>query len=323
MRLASKTLLAVALLFFLGLVSAPLIFTVRASAAPSALNADIGILVLAHGAGPEWNQAVKDAVAGVNGGYKKVIVFGMGDASSIQRGVDKLEKAGVKAIVVVPLFLSSHSEMYRNLEYVLGIREEPDVLFWMLMTGGEEEGHAEHQMSVTKQVKFSVPHAVVPAIDYEPLVQAILVERAAEALRGKNDASVFLLAHGPISAEDNNLWLLDLNRYTAVLSDRFPGAKFSAHTFRDDAPSFIKEPAVRKIQDAIKKEKESGREVVVIPYLLAPGGREDEIGRITENCGCTVYLKTLLPHENFSLWIEREMWVGRKIQNSQEKLDIR
>ncbi len=275
--------------------------------APVLNDSEIGVLVLAHGAGPEWNKAVKDTVLGVSGGYKKVIVFGMGDAAGIQRGIDKLEGTGVKAIVVVPLFLSSHSEMYRNLEYVLGLREEPDVLFWMLMTGGEEEGHAEHQMSVTKQVKFFVPYAVASAIDYEPFVAAILVERAAEATRGTKDASVFLLAHGPISAEDNKLWLGDLNSYTAVLSARFPGAKFFAHTFRDDAPPFIKEPAVRNIQDAIKKEKESGREVVVVPYLLAPGGREDEIKRITENCGCALYPKTLLPHPNLSWWIEREI----------------
>ena len=92
-------------------------------------DSEIGVLVLAHGAGPEWNKTIKEAIANVQGRFKKEIVFGMGDYDSMQNGINRLEKSEVKAIIVIPLFISSHSEMYRNIEYLLGKRDEPDVLF--------------------------------------------------------------------------------------------------------------------------------------------------------------------------------------------------
>ncbi len=277
-------------------------------------DAEIGILVLAHGASPEWNKTIEKAVADVRGGYKKIVVFGMGDSTSIQTGIDALEKSGVKAIVVIPLFLSSHSEMYRNMEYVLGIREEPDVLFWILMSGGEENGHTEHGADILERAKFSVPNAVAGAINYHPLIEAILAARNGEALGNKKDASIFLLAHGPISAEDNFAWLRDLNIYAAGLSGKFPGIRFFVRTFRDDAPSFIKDRAIRQIKETMEREKEVGRAVIVVPYLLAPGGREEEIKKIAGDCGCTVYLKTLLPHENISRWISEQIKLSDSVK---------
>lgn len=283
-------------------------------------NSKIGVLILAHGAGPEWNEAIKDAVSKVNGSFRKIIVFGMGDAASIQSGIDSLEKFGVKAIVVVPLFVSSHSEMYRNLEYILGFREEPDVLFWMLMTGGDngEEGeHAVHRTDHTKQVKFSVPYTLAPAINYHPLIAAILEERVREYGEIRKGTSVFLVAHGPVSEDDNMMWLLDLNLYAVFLSGKFAGADFFTYTFRDDAPRFIRDRVIEKIREAVRGERNSGKEVVIVPYLLAPGGRESELRKILENCSCRILLKTLLPHANISSWIEE------KIQEGKKNLDIK
>lgn len=92
-------------------------------------DSEIGVLILAHGAEKEWNKAIKEAVADIRGGFKKEIAFGMGDYDSIQNGINRLEKSGIKAIIIIPLFVSSSSEMYRNIEYLLGKRDEPDVLF--------------------------------------------------------------------------------------------------------------------------------------------------------------------------------------------------
>ena len=295
-----------------------LTFTHRTSA--NDLNAfndsKIGVLVLAHGAGPKWNNAIKEAVANVQGRFKKEIVFGMGEYDSIQQGINNLEKSMVKAIIVIPLFISSHSEMYRNIEYLLGLREEPDVLFWILM-GGEEtgdesgnghDGHTDYKMDITTQVKFSVPYSMASAINYDISITKILEERIKELkISDYSKTSIFLLAHGPITEDDNKMWMLHLNIYPSSLSDEFPGANFFALTFRDDAPSFIRNKAIEKIREAIQKEKKTGKNVLVNPYLLAPGGREEELKKILENCGCTFYPKTLLPHKNISLWIEGQI----------------
>lgn len=271
---------------------------------------DIGVLVLAHGAGKEWDLAVLDAVASVRGNYKKEIAFGMGDAKTIQRAIDKLESAGAKKIVVVPLFLSSHSEMYRQIEYVLGSRDEPDILFWILMdAAGSENEHKEHGASsnMLEKVKFKVSYKIASPINYHPLIAKILEGRLDEIISASELASVFILAHGPISAEDNKEWLRDLEKYGKLLSTKFESAKFFGMTFRDDAPPFIKDAAIKKIQDAVALEKSKGRKVIVVPFLLAPGGREEEVKRILENCGCEIIDGAILPHQNVSKWIEEQL----------------
>jgi len=268
---------------------------------------DTGILVLAHGGDGKWNRYIEDAISGIKGDFKKEIAFGMGDAKTIQLGIDKLESAGVKNIVVVPLFLSSHSEMYRQVEYVLGLREEPDILFWILMGGGGSSEHGGHGAGsdMLEKVKFKVPYRVADPVNYSPLVAGILEERL-----GKSDfsrpVSVFILAHGPISEEDNKKWERDLGKYARWLSPRFRDAKFFGITFRDDAPSFIRDGAAKKIREAAGLEISKGRKVIAVPFLLASGGREDEIKKILEGLNCEIIEGAILPHSNISAWIERQ-----------------
>lgn len=272
---------------------------------------ELGVILLAHGSGEEWNKAVTDAFAKTGGAYKRELVFGMGSAPDIQKSVDRLQASGVRGIVVVPLFLSSSSEMYRHLEYILGFRDEPDVLFWFLMGGhdaAKDQGHGAAHGSASsffERVRFSVPYRVASSIHYDPIVGEILVDR----LKGISaDASVFLLSHGPITAEDNAEWLADLSRYERYLSGKFPQSRFFGMTWRDDAPPFIREPAIQKIQDAMRHEIIAGRRVVVFPFLLAPGGREAEITAMLRDCGaCRIIPHTILPHPAFSRYIMKKI----------------
>lgn len=270
---------------------------------------ELGVLLLAHGAGEEWNKAVTDAFAKTGGAYKRELVFGMGSAPDIQKSVDHLQVLGVRAIVVVPLFLSSHSEMYRHLEYVLGLRDEPDVLFWFLMgrNASDGGGHGGHGSSGSffERVRFSVPYRVASSMDYDSIIAEILADR----LKGvAPDASVFLFAHGPITAEDNAEWLADLSRYERHLSGKFPQSRFFGMTWRDDAPPFIREPAIQKIQDAVSREIAEGRRVVVLPFLLASDGREAEIKTMLRDCGaCSIIPQTILPHPAISRYIMKKI----------------
>jgi sirohydrochlorin cobaltochelatase len=277
------------------------------NAAISELN--IGVILLAHGSGEEWNAAVVEAFEKIGGNYKKEIVFGMGNAADIQKSVDRLQASGVRAIVVVPLFLSSHSEMYRHLEYVLGVRDEPDVLFWFLMgrhTAESGEGHGGHGSSGSffEQVRFSVPYRVASPVNYDGIVADILVERLTGVGR---EASVFLLAHGPITAEDDLEWHRDLSRYAQHLARAFPGVRFFGMTFRDDAPPFIRDAAIRRIQDAVRREIAEGRRVVVFPFLLAPGGREAEITTMLKGYEYRSISRAILPHPAISRYITEKI----------------
>ena len=182
-------------------------------------------------------------------------------------------------------------------------------------SGNEHDSHTGYKMDITTQVKFSVPYSVASPINYDDFIAEILAERIEELkISNYSGKSIFLLWHGPITEGDNKMWMLDLNLYAAFLSAQFRGADFFAFTFRDDAPSFIRDKAIKQIQKAILEEKNAGKDVLVIPYLLAPGGREEELKKILENCGCTFYPQTLLPHQNISLWIEKQ------IQKAKERL---
>lgn len=267
---------------------------------------DIGVILLAHGSGEEWNAAVADTFAQVGGGYRKELVFGMGSARDIQKSIDRLETSGARAIVVVPLFLSSYSEMYRHLEYILGVREEPDVLFLLLMGRhaiANSGGHSDHGSSdaMLERVRFSVPYRVASPVNFDPVIAEILTDRLRGIAAG---SSVFLISHGPITAEDDKKWLLDLSLYGRHLSWGFPQVRFFGMTFRDDAPPFIRNNAIRKIHDAVRRETAAGRRVVVFPFLLAPGGRETEIKTILRDCGtCIIVSHTLLPHPAMGRYI--------------------
>lgn len=278
----------------------------------------LGVLVLAHGGNPAWNQEVTRAVLEIPGTFQRELALGMADAEEIQKGINNLEAKGVKKIVVVPLFLSSHSELYRQLEYTLGRREEPDALFWTLMQN-KEPGHGVHggNGSHLGRAKFSVPYTVASAINYHPFITSILAQRI-QGLLSQNrlaaeNQSVILLAHGPISEDDNKQWMLDLNIYADRLSKYFRGIRILPLTIRDDAPPFIRNRALQKIKMAIKQNGAAGRDVTIIPYLLAPDRAEvwqKELLEFTPPCGCQMILGALLPHKNISLWMERQIRKG-------------
>ena len=82
----------------------------------------IGVLLLAHGGSESWNQLVVDATRSTSQKYPVEVAFGMALPRTIQEGIDKLESKGVNKIVVVPLFVSSHSFIIRQTEYLLGKR---------------------------------------------------------------------------------------------------------------------------------------------------------------------------------------------------------
>lgn len=293
----------------------------------SVSESELGVILLAHGSGNEWNTAVADMFAKTEGTYKRELVFGMGNARDIQKSVDRLQTSGVRAIIVIPLFLSSHSEMYRHLEYILGLREEPDVLFWFLMSRHTETdsggGHGEHGLSSSffERVRFSVPYRVASPVGFNSVIAEILSER----LRGfvAADTSVFLLSHGPITAEDDTKWLADLLQYEKYLaferylSGEFPDTRFIGMTWRDDAPPFIRDRAIQKIQDAVRREVVEGRRVVILPFLLASGGREAEIKIMLRNCGtCVLIPRMLLPHP--AAW----RYLRKKIDDERVQIDF-
>jgi len=85
---------------------------------------EVGVLVLAHGARPQWNQTVLKAVEPLREKYHVEVAFGMANPVKIEKALRRLEEQGVEKIVVIPLFISSHSPIIRQLRYILGYSKE-------------------------------------------------------------------------------------------------------------------------------------------------------------------------------------------------------
>ena len=71
-----------------------------------------GILVMAHGGQPEWDQAVVDAVLPLKQRIPIALALGMADPVTLQAGLDSLEAQGAESVAVVRLFLSGESFLH-------------------------------------------------------------------------------------------------------------------------------------------------------------------------------------------------------------------
>ncbi len=122
-----------------------------------------GILVIAHGDRHDgWNQGVRQAIAPLRERYVLELAFlypVLGE--TLQEGFDRLEARGVDTILVIPLLVSSYSEHFEQLEYVLGLRDAVSSLL-----------DAHSPVNVKARIRMGC------AIDGNPTVTKILERRA-------------------------------------------------------------------------------------------------------------------------------------------------
>ncbi len=82
-----------------------------------------GVLILAHGGSPRWDSLVLEAVKPLRRRYIVEVAFGMANPVKMQRAITALEQQGVKQIVAVQLFISSHSPIVEQNRYLLGLTD--------------------------------------------------------------------------------------------------------------------------------------------------------------------------------------------------------
>ena len=139
-----------------------------------------------------WNQNVEKLAATLNQSTPTEVAFGMAEPDSIQEAVDRLTARGVTDIIAVPLFISSHSPIIENFQYILGVR--PTLA-------------AKTSLKSLERVKTSAKIRFGKALDDTPRVSEILLDRAKGLTKAPAATTVILIAHGPNDEEDNKLWL--------------------------------------------------------------------------------------------------------------------
>ncbi len=253
----------------------------------SAQSPSLGVLVIAHGSGPAWNAPVEAAVDLAGRTMPAAVGFLMGKGATPQQAYDALVRQGVSRIVVVPLFISSHSEHAEQVRFLAGAR--PDY------------PHAEHMQLV--QLKGSVPIATVTlAMDDDPLIAAILADRARALSRDPKAETLVLVAHGPNDDEQAAVWLAAMQQLAVHIRMMSPFRAIETRLLRDDAPKPVKDRALAELREAVVASAAAGR-VVVVPLLLSPGAVADEIPATLKGLDFGWDGRTLLPDDRIAQWI--------------------
>lgn len=304
---------------------------------------NVGVIVLAHGAGPQWNQQVNDATKGIAAKYPTEVAFGMALPRTMQLAIDKLEARGVDKIVVVPLFISSHSFIIRQSEYLLGLRQElaePPVVMdhgsndampnhaayavhgsghGTMMPGNSNHGsgHVEQATSAvqaTNAQPSTLPRLVLHSeikftrsLDDHPLVARILADRIKELSKEPSKEVVVLVGHGPNPEDDNKKWVTNMESLASQIGELQRQAGNQSKMILAMTVRDDAEPAIynqaKENLRSLVNQASKQGTVIVIPVFLSSGSVEQKVAARLDGLTYTWNGKTLLPDPRIAEFI--------------------
>lgn len=260
-----------------------------------------GILLLAHGGSPAWNDQVLALRSSIDSRVPMEVAFGMADPREISLALRRLEERKPGKVVAVPLFINSASEVLEQTRYVLGLSMKPSET--MRRAALSMGGHSHHHMFSLERVRSSLPLVMTPALDSHPFIGEVLLERARALSRDPKEETVVLVGHGPVDEKALRRW----EETMGLLAERLrkEGGFFAvkAGTLRDDAAPEVRAAAVRALREQVVVAGRSGRRVLVVPYLIAQGGIEAKIVAALEGLTYEWDSKTIMPHSNIARWV--------------------
>ena len=259
---------------------------------------DVGTLIIAHGGGPAWDAQVEAVAREVRLQGPVSVSFLMGPGAATHRfqdAVRELERKGAREIVVVPMLVSSHSGHYEQIRYLVGQRDTLDTLMQ----------HHLH-MSGIERPASSVPLRLAAGMDDASEVADVLAERARALAPAPAGRALFLVGHGPNSAEDYAAWMMNLRRIADTVRVRTGFRSVLVDLVRDDAPKDVRAEAVRRVRELIMLQHDlTGQPVVVVPVMVASGKISRE-KLPADLAGLPILYSgdALLPHTGMARWVE-------------------
>jgi len=243
--------------------------------------AEIGILVMAHGGGPEWDLAIAEALEPLRAVAPTAVAFGMAEPSTVAAGLDSLAARGVQRVAVVRLFLSGRS--FRGETRALLGLDEPVA------------GHHGHLLSAIDH------HLQVATHEHglldSRLTKEVLVERTLSRGGIPERESLLLVAHGMGEDDEDAAVVRAMDEAVSALRPR-GFARVERVTLREDWPGKRAE-AEERMRSFVREETRAGRSVVVVPVrLFGFGPYADVLSGLD-------YARTdaLLPHPLIAHWI--------------------
>jgi sirohydrochlorin ferrochelatase len=280
-----------------------------------AQSAKPGVLLLAHGGKPEWNERVLDVARRVDDSRPTEVAFGMATRANIQAAIDKLTARGVTEIIAVPMFVSSHSSVITSTEFLLGLRKDApkDLAIFAKMNHAshgapaaeDHSAHAGHAPAVdpASPVTTKLPIRMTAALNRHPLVGAIVADRAKSISAAPEEEAVILVAHGPVPEDDNRRWLEDMAVLAQHVKSHAPYASVDYMTVRDDAGPAMREAATKELRDKVSAQVAQGRKVLIVPHLMSFGGIEQGVIKRLEGLDYTMTKQALMPDGRLVQWV--------------------
>jgi sirohydrochlorin ferrochelatase len=154
-----------------------------------------------------------------------------------------------------------------------------------------------------------LPVKLTPAIDASMEIAEILADRALRLAASPEEQSLFIIGHGPGSAEDYAEWMANLRPVAAAVRERTGFRDVKLGLVRDDAADRVRGEAVRRIREIIDLQAEAtGRRVVVVPLLVSKGYISTrKFPEDLEGLPIAYDAEGLLPHPALAEWIERRV----------------
>lgn len=261
----------------------------------------IGTLLLAHGGEPSWNAEVERIARTANTGGPLRLAYLMGPAAATHRfqdQVDSLVAEGATEVVIVPLMVSSHSGHYEQIRYLAGLTDSLD-------------GMMQHHLHMggLERPTTTVPLHVARALDDAPELASVLADRARAITPNGTGRALFLVAHGPNSAENHAEWMRHLRVVAAAVKEQSGFADVRVEMVRDDAPKAVRAEGVLRVRELIEMQHAiTGQPVTVVPVLVSKG-RVSREKFTADLAGLDIIYEgtPLLPHPLLARWIERRV----------------
>ena len=269
---------------------------------------NFGILVMAHGGGDEWNEAVRQSMDSIANRFPLEIAFGMADAGSIEDSVRRLESAGVEHVGVVRMFVSGESWYDRTLQ-ILGLQEGAP---------SKEEAEKTPQPRMFMPMGFwKIDTDLSFYVSENGLADAsemdeILVSRIDSLSKNPSQEVAVVVAHGTGSDEEDSRWIEKITERTTLARTSLGLHDIKVFTLREDWRE-KRELAEQDIRTYLEEVRLNGFTPLVIPFRVQGFG---PYARVLEGLEYEANGIGLLPHSNVNLWVENQSKLLRKVVGS-------
>ena len=257
-----------------------------------------GLLILAHGFGEEGDADLYNSMEDFSKTYQTTVAYGMSMMSSrhIECSLLEMDQAGDGKTYIVPVSASPFNTLVRQWRYIFNLEDD--------------YSYANVERVNSQRAVFLEP------IGDHPLVREIVLDFANEISSDPSNEVILIVAHGPVSGEDNALQLEMMENISSYLSANGRFLEVMPLTLQDDAPPEVRAANVQRMREFVSSRSYNGRDVLIVSNLMSGKGIQRRVERDLEGLTYSFNSNGVATHALFREWIKVS------IQESLEKNQI-